>query len=69
MHTTCSVETAPLSHLLGEEFLDRFFRAVLTYPQQHPTFQIVDHRQINLPFPPAHFIHADHMHRRPLAIP
>ena len=25
----------------------------------HTTFQIVDHRQINLPFPPAYFIHAD----------
>src|SRR5271167_5024596 len=59
----------PSPHRLGEERLDRLFGPVFPHPEQDPSLQVVDHREVNLPFPPADFIDANHMHRRTLALP
>src|SRR5262249_45245235 len=67
-HYLQSRTTSP-PQFFREELLDRFFGAVFAPPQQDSPLQIVDHRQVNLPFAPADFIDADDMDRRPLTIP
>jgi len=58
----------PFPQLLGEELFYRFLGPVLAHPQKHSSFQIVDHGQINLAFSSTHFIDADPVYRRPLAM-
>src|SRR6516162_4667002 len=60
---------APLPQLLGEKLLHRFFRPILAHPQEHATFQSIDHREIDLTLSTAYFIDANHVYRRPLPMP
>ena len=59
---------ASSAQFFGEERSDCLFGPVVSHPQQNPPLQIVDHRQIDLPLPPAHLINANDMHRRARAV-
>jgi hypothetical protein len=55
---------APRAHFSGEKRFHSFLSPIVTDPQQSPSLQIVDHRQIDLPLPSAHLIDANDMHWR-----
>jgi hypothetical protein len=49
MHTTSSVRQRRVRISLVEKWLHQFLGPVVAHQQQHPAFQIVEHREMDLP--------------------